>query len=137
MGRSAKEAGLLQDKVELLQTKAKVSAPELGQAVLATALLANEQVGNVRLEIRSKKALFGLRSVKTLYAEAGETVTDWPECSLEAQILPLVQGGSVEVSDLLYALLKRTPATPGNGYWRSSKAGWWLATCWKWKIPRF
>ncbi len=44
----------------LLHIEGKVKARELGSALWTAAYLAKEQVGNIRLETRPKKALLGL-----------------------------------------------------------------------------
>lgn len=56
----------LGERVELINIDAAVDARELGEAVLAAAFLANEQAGAVHLEMRQKRALFGLRRYEEL-----------------------------------------------------------------------
>jgi hypothetical protein len=101
---------------ELVQEGKKVSARQLGQTVLAAALIANEQVGVVRLEVREKKALFGLRKVNALYVEPGTAGSSWPANSIEAQIRPLAEatkpGKPKEVKDVVVDLLRQDTSNP-------------------------
>lgn len=46
----------------------KVSVPELAQQAYAAAFLAAEQAGLLSLNLRSKKAMLGLRTVEAIYA---------------------------------------------------------------------
>ena len=97
-------------QVALLHADAKVSAVQLGQAILAAALLANERAGTIRLDPRAKKTLLGLSSTETLFADpVGDPVT-WPAGSLEAKVRPIVDRlqadkESHEVSNVVAALL--------------------------------
>jgi hypothetical protein len=88
----------------------KVSARQLGQAILAVALLANEQAGVIRLEPRAKKTLFGLRTVQALYADPAQGEAAWPENSLESKVRAIVEEraskGRNEVENVLYDLLE-------------------------------
>ena len=97
-------------QVELLQNEAKVSAPQLGQAVLAVALLANDRAGSIRLDPRQKKTLLGLSSEDTLYADPGTNAVDWPASSLEARVCSLAEQlyndkGRHEVVEIVAELL--------------------------------
>jgi hypothetical protein len=49
--------------IELLHVDDKVSMERLGEAMLVAALLASEAQGAIKLDIREKKALLGLRKV--------------------------------------------------------------------------
>ena len=82
-------------QVELLHADVKVSAPQLGQAILAVALLANDRAGAVRLDPRESTSLFGLRSTDSLFADPLHARVKWPAATLEATILSL--------ADQLYA----------------------------------
>lgn len=95
--------------VTLLHTDAKVSARQLGQAMLAAALLASEEAGAIQLEFREKKALFGLRKVNTLFALPGQTIPDWPASTLEARLVELArQSQGDEVYNIVYKLVPRS-----------------------------
>lgn len=58
----------------------------LAERMLVAALLANEQAGNLRLELQPQKKLFGLRSVDTLTAVATERPPVFPAETLEARL---------------------------------------------------
>ena len=103
--RFAGEGGMLKGKEELLASEKKVSIEELAASVLSAVVLAHEEAGSIRLEARSKKVLFGLMSRRTLYAGRGAADAQWPEGSLEAQLRAFLRGDSMEVDDLLHALL--------------------------------
>jgi hypothetical protein len=107
--------------IKLLHTDASVSISQLGQAILAAAVLAAEAAGNLQLEVRQGKAMFGLRKVKNLYANPTPTPVEWPKYSLEAQLPPIAERfkndqDSHEVSNLLYAWLRQDSSSP----WQSA-----------------
>ncbi|MES0361974.1 MAG: hypothetical protein ABUK20_13720 [Anaerolineales bacterium] len=107
--------------IKLLHTDASVSISQLGQAILAAAVLAAEAAGNLQLEVRQGKAMFGLRKVKNLYANPTPTPVEWPKYSLEAQLPPIAERfkndqDSHEVSDLIYAWLRQDSSSP----WQSA-----------------
>ncbi len=79
----AQKAGVF-NKIKLMHVDLSVNDAQLVQMTVAAAFLANEQAGSVRLELRSKKALFGLTSVQALYAEPCGVQYPWPEQTLEA-----------------------------------------------------
>jgi hypothetical protein len=79
----AAKAGVF-NKVRLLHLDQDVDMVSLAQVCLATAFLANEQAGALRLEIRQKKALLGLASTQALYADPASQLPQWPANSLEA-----------------------------------------------------
>lgn len=79
--RFAGKPGFL-DKWKVLGTDTEVSRRELVLNAYAAALLAGDAAGDLRLEVRGKKALLGLRTVQTLYAEPG-TATAWPAGCVE------------------------------------------------------
>jgi hypothetical protein len=108
----------LVNKVRLPDGEVDVSAPELGQAVLAAAFLANHQAGGIRLETRQKKALLGLSQTTVLFAEPGQPLT-WPEPSLEAAIPRLAaqlkaDKGRNEVTQVIYAWMRADSQAPWN-----------------------
>ncbi len=107
--------------IKLLHTDASVSISQLGQAILAAGVLAAEAAGNLQLEVRQEKALFGLRKVKNLYANPTPTPVEWPKYSLEAQLPPIAERfkndqESHEVSNLIYAWLRQDSSSP----WQST-----------------
>jgi len=104
----------------LLHTDQVVSISQLGQAVLAAAFLANENVGAFSLDIGQKKAMLGLRKVKTLSAKPGKNTPAWPESSLESALFTLARdryanGKSTQVNDLVYTWLRSDSRDP----WKS------------------
>lgn len=103
--------------LKLLHSDASVSAAQLGQAILAAALLANEQMGAIRFEKRKKKALLGLRKVDSLYALPGVKDITWPAPSLESDILSLVGRSQndeslSEVPNIVYTWLREDSGSP-------------------------
>ncbi len=112
----AQKAGLF-NKVKLMHTDLSVDVVQLVQMAVAAALLANEQAGTLRLELRSKKALFGLTSVQTLYAEPCGVRHSWPADSLEAVFPPYAERfkaekNTNEVYSILYAWLAEDCMSP-------------------------
>lgn len=106
---------------QLLHTDAGVSYSQLGEAMLTAGVLAVESIGNLQLEIRSEKALLGLRKVKALYVNPTLTQNDWPEYSLESQLIQISErldkeGESARVSDLVYIWLRQDSSSP----WQST-----------------
>ncbi len=83
----AVDAGrLFNPRIELPTTGARVSVVQLTQALLAVALLANEQADTIRLSVRPKHTLIGLRTVDTLWVESTGIASTWPAASLELAI---------------------------------------------------
>jgi hypothetical protein len=108
---------VLMGNVELLHTDAKVSAAQLGQAMLMAAFLGMEQAGAIRPEVREKKALLGLRSVPVLYAELPDAPIAWPAPSLESEIarlVPITKSWKAQnrVSNLVYGVLGEDSSAP-------------------------
>lgn len=99
-----------------LVTDKSLSSKELARAVLATAFLANEQAGTLKLEVRSKKAWLGLRTVQALYAEPTGKASPWPGPSFEAEILDIAgqrqAAGKNDVEDIVYSLLGEDASSP-------------------------
>jgi hypothetical protein len=107
--------------VKLLHSGNNVSVAQLGQAIMAVAILACEQAGVIRLEVRPKKALLGLRTVNGLYVVPTGYVVAWPVYSLESMVRPLAEQlqadkESNEVINILYSWLREDTASP----WQSS-----------------
>ncbi|HYG57449.1 MAG TPA: DUF4339 domain-containing protein [Symbiobacteriaceae bacterium] len=113
----ASKAGLISNgNFKLLHMEAEVSQEEVGKALFAVALLANEQQGVLQLKLTQKKALLGLRNVTVLVAEpAGGTVA-WPHGSYEAVIAEMVAEAPREVADFYYTLLEDDSTNP---WWES------------------
>lgn len=114
--------------VDLLHTAASVSAEQLAQAMLAVAILANEQAGAIRLDVREKKALLGFRKVSRLYAVPDQASASWPPGCLESQVRPLSEqllagGENNEVSSVIAAWLKQDSANPWQSAIELVKAG--------------
>ena len=102
---------------KLLHGEAEVSTEQLARAVLAAAILANEQAGTIRLETRSKKAWLGLRTVQGLFVEPTGSTVAWPEGSLESDVVALAKEGKAtkdrnEVAHVVSGLLRQDTADP-------------------------
>ncbi len=112
----AQKAGVF-NKIKLMHMDLSVNDAQLVQMAVAAAFLANEQAGTVRLELRSKKALFGLTSVQALYAEPCGVQHAWPENTLEA-FFPAyaerfkVEKNTNEVYTILYAWMQEDCMSP-------------------------
>jgi hypothetical protein len=108
----ADKGGML-DKVALLDGQKDVSAKQLAHALFAVALLANEEAGALHLEARPKKALFGLRTVTSLFAVPVSANVEWPAGSLEANILDAVnRRKGPEVVDVLADVMVEDSSSP-------------------------
>jgi hypothetical protein len=101
--------------MRLPHTNTRVSAQELGQTILAVAVLANERARTVDLKVDRKEALFGCL-VTRLVIEAADTRPDWPVESLEYQVWSaagsLPREGRHDVFSNVHALLKVDSAAP-------------------------
>jgi hypothetical protein len=107
--------------IQLMHNEASVSVSQLGEAILAAAVLAVEFIGNLKLDVRSEKAMLGLRKVKSLFVKPTFTPNDWPEYSLEAQLVQIAErldreGESGKISDLIYIWLRQDSSSP----WQST-----------------
>ena len=82
----------------------------------AAAFLAAEQGGMLRLEIRAKKALLGLRTVETLYADptgsAGAFPAESLESTLHVQAVSLSKKNKHDVRDIVASLFSGTSVDP-------------------------
>lgn len=106
---------------QLMHTEASVSFSQLAEAMLAAAALSVESSGNLEYEVRSEKAMFGLRKVQALYVTPTGKDNPWPAHSLESQLIEIAtrfesEGESSRVSDLIYSWLRQDSASP----WQSS-----------------
>ena len=116
--RFASPAGMIGESVELITVPQKVKAGELGQAIMAVAILSAEQAGGIRLAVREQKGLFGLKTNKVAETTPGPAHPDFPLDSLEAEICLAVQRGARSVSDIVYGLLQKDRALPAAWpYW--------------------
>lgn len=102
---------------QLMHTDASVSYAQLGDAILTSAFLAIESNGDLRFEIRSEKAMLGLRKVKSVYVHKTSNENLWPEYSPESQFLNILEiydkdGESAKVSDLIYSWLRQDSSSP-------------------------
>jgi hypothetical protein len=102
---------------KLLHNDVKVSTARLGEAMVKAAFLASEAIGAIRLEVRQKKAMLGLRKVKSLYADPVGEGTWWPPLSLEADICYLARAYQAdrenhEVSNILSGWLREDATSP-------------------------
>jgi len=119
---------VMMGNIKLLNSEASVSVSQLGQAILAVAVLAAEAAGNLQLEVRQGKAMFGLRKVKNLYANPTPTPVEWPKYSLEAQLPPIAERfkndqESHEVSNLIYSWLRQDSSSPWQSTIEMIKSG--------------
>ena len=114
--------------IKLLHTDASVSVSQLAQAMLVAAVLADESSGNLRLEVRQEKAMFGLRKVKNLYANPTPHPVEWPQFSLESQLPQIAErfkndDDSHRVSNLIYAWLRQDSSSPWQSTIEMVKSG--------------
>jgi hypothetical protein len=108
---------VLMGNITLVHSEAKVSAADLGRAMLAAAVLGAEQGGSIRLEVRSKKGFLGLGKTDSLYVEPTEAAVAWPEPSLEADIVRLApmwraRKGQNDVFNVIYGVLGEDSVNP-------------------------
>jgi hypothetical protein len=84
----------------------------------AAAFLAAEQSGVLRLNVRAKKALMGLRSVEAVYADPAGGASVFPDDSLEAflhkEAVSLAKKNKHEVRNIVAGLLPSASADPWN-----------------------
>ena len=107
--------------IQLMHSEASVSFSQLGESILAAAVLAVRSTGNLDLDIRLEKVMFGLRKVKSLYAESTTIINSWPDYSLESQFVQIAarldkEGEAFKVSDLIYIWLRQDSSSP----WQST-----------------
>jgi len=113
---------------QLLHNEANVSVAQLGQAILAAAVLAVEATGNLQLEIRQEKALFGLRKVNNLYGNPTPHPVEWPDHCLESELLQIAdrlkkKDGSNQVTNMIYGWLREDSSSPWQATIEMVKAG--------------
>ena len=113
--------------VDLMHSDEKVSLTQLGQAILATAILACEEAGAFRLEVRERKAMLGLRKVRELFAVPANPREKLPEHSLEATFYDLathlVPQDNNDIYTMFYTWLREDAISPWNTAMELMKAG--------------
>ena len=99
-----------------LPTGARVSSQDLGESLIAVALLACVSQSVLELQIRSQTPLLGLQTGKALFSEPQQTSVPWPNSSLEARLthlaLQLQPDQRNRVQTLVYVLLGDNSADP-------------------------
>jgi hypothetical protein len=105
------------DRYRVLGSEQGVSKRRLVELMYAVGLLAAEADGEIRLMLRPKKALLGLRTVPALYVEQAGGCGGAPDASLEGALCALFQKlsarkGPCEVEALVYAFLRQDVADP-------------------------
>ena len=108
---------VMMGNIQLMHMEASVSAAQLGQAILVCAILVLESSGNLQLEARQEKALFGLRKVTNLYGNPTPNPVEWPETCPESQLLQIAgrlkeKDGGNQVTNMIYTWLKADSGAP-------------------------
>jgi hypothetical protein len=106
------------DRYKLLGEELEVSKKQLSVQVYAAAFAANMGSGNIRLDVREKKVMFGMRTVHQVFVEAGPEIS-WPPWTLEAAIGPVAlqlqaSRASHEVKAVVSAFLREDADDPWN-----------------------
>jgi len=113
--------------IELMHSGEKVSLAQLGQAILTTAFLACEHADAIRLEVRERKAMLGLRKVQELFAVPASPREKLPEHSLEATFydlaIRLAPQENNDIYSMLYGWLREDVSSPWNTVMELLKAG--------------
>lgn len=113
--------------VDLMHSDEKVSLDQLGQTILATAILACEEVGAFRLEVRERKAMLGFRKVRELFAVPANPRENLPEHSLEATFSDLAtrlaSKNNNDIYTMFYTWLREDAMVPWNTAMELLKAG--------------
>lgn len=113
--------------VDLLHSDEKVSIAQLGQTILASAVLTCEKVGAFHLEVRERKAMLGLRKVRELFAVPTSPRENLPEYSLEKTISDLATRlapqDNNDIYTLFYTWLREDTSSPWNTAFELVKAG--------------
>ena len=102
--------------LQVLSFEQKVDGAELIRKMIAVVFLAAEAAGDIKLEVRTGKALFGLRHPRYLGVDAGTTTTAWPEGSLESRIssmaASLMAKNNNSARNIVYAWLAEDSELP-------------------------
>jgi hypothetical protein len=96
----------------LLKSDRKVALNPLAERTLAAAVLGAERAGALKLELRQRKALFGLRTVTELYAVRNGATDHFPEGSLEQSFARHFADGERVVSALLHDAMEEDSGWP-------------------------
>ncbi len=112
---------VMMGNIQLLHMDASVSYSQLGESMLSAGVLAAESSGNLKFDIRTEKAMLGIRKVKVLAGLPGSNPNDWPAYSLESQLVEIAErlindGKGARVSELIYTWLREDSASP----WQSA-----------------
>lgn len=110
-------------KEELLTGAGTVATNDLGETVVLVALLALEQAGQIRLEPRTKKVLFGLMNRQTMVAVPTGRTQPWPAGTVEQRLLAAVGPAETTVSDMVYHILDSDVAWPRQQVLEEIKTG--------------
>lgn len=104
---------------ELVHNNTKVSANQLAEAMLLTALLGNEEKGILSLEIKTSKALFGMMTTHSAQVNLLNTSNDWPDNTLESLVYQIAErlkkakgANAVTVEDIIYNFFSEDVAWP-------------------------
>jgi hypothetical protein len=104
--------------IELLHSNEKVSQAQLGTAILTAAFLGCEEAGAFSLGIGERKALFGLRKVREVYAVPASARVQLPPDSLEAVLAGLAERfeerDEHSVQKIIFAWLREDASSPWN-----------------------
>jgi hypothetical protein len=114
----ASKGGMLSNgNFDLLHTAGQVSLQDLTKVIYGALFLTLEQQGAITLQMRAKKALFGLRTVEVLTAVPTGRPMPAPDSSMEGRIQAmLAQAGPLAVEDVMYALLSSDSTNPWWDY---------------------
>ncbi|MFL7893754.1 MAG: hypothetical protein ACK2UM_01565 [Anaerolineales bacterium] len=112
---------VMMGNIQLMHTDASVSYSQLAEAMLTAAVLSVESCGNISFEVRNEKAMLGIRKVKALYGLPTSNPDEWPQYSLESQLVQIAKklagdGESSKISDLIYIWLRQDSSSP----WQSA-----------------
>lgn len=106
------EGSFTRGKEELLTGAGVVAQNDLAREVLALALLAMEQCGEIRVFLETRKALLGLVKREVLVAEATGSRAAWPAGSLEGELRETINGSRSEVFAVVHRWLGNDMASP-------------------------
>lgn len=102
--RFTEKGGMLSSNEEVLTSGVKVSAGKLAPLAMLAGTLAAEKAGNVKLEVRKGKALFGLLKTEKLVVIPGGAPSAWPQGTLEAAVAAGA-ASEAKVDDLWQAII--------------------------------
>jgi hypothetical protein len=108
---------------KLLLADHKVSTADLANKMMAAAILANEQLGLIKLRVEKGKALFGLMKTEKLMIAPGSGVPSWPAQSPESGLLKTLGKNDMVLKDLLIAYIGDIAASPEGDFIHGVKGG--------------